>query len=602
MRNPKTFTLIQDFKNTLKINIKNQQPELKINAFVFGLYVILTLIMVWLPLSIDLRKTYIGQGEVVWWSNLFWWAEYTISHLMNPFHNSLVFYPIGMDTLDSILPIFLFVPITYIFGSVLSYNIYVLSSFFLAGYGMFILSKYIYKDIYASFIVGLIFAFFPFHFGASISHVHSFSIMWIPFFVYYLLKMYDSPTKTNIFLASLFFAMNALTSWTIAVMLSIFCIIYAIYYRNKTFSKNFFSKLLMFIVLSVCLMFPALLLIVKNVADNENMVLPLVSFLTFSADIVGFVLPSPFNPILGDFSNQFYSTFTGNYTENVVSIGYSVLILAFIGIYNYKQEKFNRFALLSFISFLIISLGPALHINGNIRFTEHELTIMLPGILTYFIPVFNMIRVPSRYHIMTMFSISLICGYGLQYIFEKLAKSNKNKIIACCLISCLILFEFSAVIPTQEVKQTPDFYYSITKTNNDPIIEIPVIRSPLESPYGAIMMYYYEYQKIHGKPIMGGYFNRVNVIYESFMEQDPNLQPLFNGPDEEALKNTIFDPTYLTSNYNVSYIVIHKSFLSEVEVNSFVSYLGDDYSIDNSVKSDKLIIYNLNNNSTKKKL
>ncbi len=571
----------------------------KTNIFVFGLYFILTLLMVWLPLSIDLRTTYIGHGEVVWWSNLFWWADYAVTHFINPLHNNWVFYPLGMDMVDSIFPVFVFIPITHVFGSILSYNLYVLSTFFLAGYGMYILSIYIYKNEYVAFILGLIFAFFPFHFGASLGHLHTFSIMWIPFFAYFFLKMYDRPKNVNIFFASLFFAINALTSWSIAVMLTIFCIVYSISYRKKSFSKNFYPKLLIFALVSICLIVPGLFLIVKNIATNENMILPLTSFIEYSADFIGFFLPSPFHPILGDISNHFYTKFTGNYSENIVSIGYTVILMTLLGAYSYRKEKFNQFAIFCFILFFVLSLGPVLHVFGQIYFTEENLTIMLPGIICKYIPVLNMIRVPSRYDIMIMFSISLISGYGLKYLFEKVTNTNKDKVILCCLISCLILFEFMAVLPTQDIKETPDFYYTIGENGSGSIIEVPIIRSPLDSPGGPTMMYYYEYQKVHSQPIIGGYFNRINVVYADFINQDPILKPFFNAPTKDITKDPDFNPSYLINNYDVSHVIIHEDFLTKEEIASYRKYLGNEYIYDNSVTSDKLIIYDLNKISTK---
>jgi hypothetical protein len=555
--------------------------------------------MVWLPLSIDLRKTYIGHAEVVWWSNLFWWAEHTLSHLANPFHNDLVFYPLGMDIVDSIFPIFVFAPVTHIFGSVVSYNLYVLSTFFLAAYGMYILSAHIHENKYVAFISGLIFAFFPFHFGASLGHLHTFSIMWIPFFVYFFLRMYEKPSYSNIFFAGLFFAINALTSWSIAVMMTIFCMVFVISYRERTFSEQFLSRLWIFILVAICFTLPGLILIVKNIVTNENMLQPLGSFITFSADIFAFFLPSPFHPILGRFSEQFYSQFTGNLSENVVSVGYSVALLALIGILAYRKEKLNRFALVSLIIFFILSLGPVLHILGQIHFTEAGLTVMLPGILTKYIPVLNMIRVPSRYDIMVMFCISIIGGYGSKYLFDRITRTNKEKIALCCLISCIILFEFISVIPAQDVKETPDFYHTIAENNSGSIIEIPIIRSPLDSPHGPIMIYYYEYQKTHGHPVLGGYFNRVNTVYEDFILKEPVLKPFFTAPSQDILKDPSFNPGYLNYNYNVSYIIIHQDFLTDDQTKSFTDYLGDDYIIDDSVDSDRLIIYSVKNLSSK---
>lgn len=571
----------------------------KINLLALGLYCALTYAMVYLPVSIDLSKTYLGNYEVVFWSNYFWWFDYAITNSLNPLHHSFIFYPLGLDMIDSILPQLLFVPVTHFLGSVISYNIYVLSTFVLAGYGMFLLTNYLLKDPYAAFISGIIFAFFPFHFGASFGHVHTFSIMWIPFFVLFFHKIYEESKGLNVFLAALFFAINALTSWTIAIMLAIFCLLYIGWRIKDTITKEFIPKLSAFSLIALVLIAPGLYLILKNMLTNEHMVQPLDSFITYSADILGFIVPSPCHPVLGVFSNPIYANFTGNYSENIVFIGYTALLLAIIGIYSLVQSNPGKFILICTGVFFILSLGPVLHIFGIWQFTDYNLTVMLPGIVTKYIPFLNMIRVPSRYNIMFMFFISLIAGYGFKCLIEKISENKLNKYVLCAVISVILAFEFVAIIPVQDVKSVPDFYYSISHDDKAPIMEIPIIRSPLDETWagGGTMISYYEYQKTYQRPFMGGYFNRINPVYAEYMETDPVLTYLYFGIEDIIQSQTSSKLPYLRQNYNISYVVLHKNYLDEENLDALVAYLGEMYTIDTSVQSDQLIIYSTDTDS-----
>lgn len=565
----------------------------KINFLAFGLYCVLTYLMVYLPVSIDLSKTYLGGGEVVVWSNYFWWFDYALTNSLNPLHHSLVFYPLGLDMVDSIFPQLLLVPVTHFFGSVVSYNLYVLSTFVLAGYGMFLLANYLLKDPHAAFIAGIIFAYFPFHFGASFGHLHTSSIMWIPFFVLFFHRMYEEPRGLNILLASLFFAMNALTSWTIAVMLAILCLLYMGYRIKDTISKEFLPKIGIFSLISLALIAPGLYLILKNMLTNEHMFHSLGNFITYSADLLGFIVPSPIHPVLGGFSNQIYSNFTGNYSENIVFIGYTVLLLAIIGTRSLMKSKPGRFILICTGAFFILSLGPVLHIFGVWQFTNYNLTIMLPGIITQYIPFLNMIRVPSRYDIMVMFCFALMAAYGFKRLIKAIPKSNLNKYALCAVISAILIFEFVAVLPIQDAKVTPQFYYTLSYDDKTPIMEIPLIRSPLDKTNGGnTMISYYEYQKTHQRPFMGGYFDRVNPVYAEYMDMDPVLRNLYFGK-EEIIQPLIPDkPAYLRYNYNISHVVLHKNYLDKDDLDLLIEYLGDSYTVDTSVQNDQLVIYN----------
>ncbi|RQD84646.1 hypothetical protein D5R95_05670, partial [Methanosalsum natronophilum] len=581
---------------SLKIQGKKFLSKNKINFFVLGLYILLTYIMVYLPVSIDLSKTYLGHGEVVFWSNYFWWFDYAVTNGLNPLHHSYIFYPLGLDLVDSILPPFLFIPITHIFGSILSYNLYVLCTFILAGYGMFLLAKYLFEDPHAAFIAGIIFAFFPFHFGASMGHIHTLSILWIPFFVLFFFKMYEDPNRTNILLASLFFAMNALSSWTIAVMLGIFSLMFMIYQKRQTISRDFLPKLGLFFLVSILFSAPGLYYMLKNMLINEHMIKSLNDYIYYSADIVAFFIPSPLHPLLNPITDPIYSNFTGNYSENIVFIGYTVLILSIIGMRVWMKDSFGKFILICTGVFFILSLGPVLHFFGVWQFTEFNLTIMLPGVVTYYVPFLNMIRVPSRYSIMIMFFISLIAAFGFKYLTEKFSGEKGKKFALCSIIVIMILFEFITILPVQDVKSTPDFYYSISNDDDAPIMEIPFIRlsgSPLDQTKGiTTMMTYYEYQKTHQRPIFSGYWSRMDHIYYSFIKEDPVLFYVLYG-SEDIIQSSISDKlAYLKYNYNISYVILHKNYLDENNLDTLITYLGDSYTVDSSVQDDQLIIYN----------
>lgn len=580
------------------------------HAIPFMLYVFVTILMVIVPIGFDITRTYIGQNEVVLWSNYFWWFDYSMVSLStNPLYNSYIFYPLGLDMMDCIFPLALFIPITHFFGSVASYNLYVLSSFILAAYGTYLLVKYLLNDSYIAFVSGLIFAFCPYHFSAVFGHVHTFSIMWVPFFVMFFLKMYDQPTLIHVILSSVFFALNGLTSWTVAVMLSLFMLVFLIVNYKTLFTKTHLHNLMIFGIISSIFMGPGLYLMLKNYFSNEHMIVPLSSFIYFSADILGFIIPSPRHPLLGAISNNVYSNFGGNYSENIVFMGYSVMFLSFIGITRlWKNERLRLFAI-SLIVFFVLALGPVLHINGQWQFTERKLYMILPGVITFYLPFVNMIRVPSRFDAMVMFCLAIISGYGISSIFIKNHVKRTGKLLICLALSTIILLEFAAVLPTQTVKSIPDFYYNASQDTNYSIIELPIIRSTIDGTitYGTVgaetMNRYYEYQKIHHGRIFGGYFGRVNPDYEKMAESDPVLNYLYNGKNDIIKSNPVADKlSYLKNRYGLNYIVLHEALLQPEIKDKIISYLGNSYYTDDSVRSDPLIIYSSRNLNTSNKI
>lgn len=568
------------------------------NSIPLLLYVLITLFMVCVPIGFDFTTRYIGSGEVVLWSNYFWWFDYSLTHLLaNPLHNSYLFYPIGLDMIDCILPLILFVPVTHFFGSVVSYNLYVLLSFILAAYGMYLLGDYLLEDKYVAFISGIIFAFSPFHFASAIGHLHTLSIMWIPFFVLFLFKMSEEPKQLNTLLCGIFFSVIALTSWTIAVMASIFLLVYLIINR-KLLDKKYSINLIIFCAISFVIMSPGLYLMLENYLNNEHIIKSIGDFVYNSADILGFVIPSPLHPFLGGISsnNIIYSQLNGNYSENIVFVGYIVIILSIIGFVHCRKDHNAKLFITSLCLFFILSLGPVLHIGSQWKFTEMNLTIMLPGVITSYLPILNMIRVPSRYDIMVMFCLAIIAGYGIKSIFVKYNINKTARMMLSASLALIILFEFSAVMFTMEVVPIPNFYHNISNISNggdQSIIELPIIRSGLEciDPYGSVMVNYYEYQKVHHKKLFGGYFDRLNPIFAQFAQSDPVISFLYSGQEDIFLEPISRPLSYLRDKYGVEYVVLHENLLSPEILNRLIRYLGNSHIIDNSVSSDRLIIY-----------
>lgn len=282
-------------------------------------------------------------------------------------------------------------------------------------------------------------------------------------------------------------------------MASLFFAVYLIVNFQIIKKINNLSNLLLFVVTSSVLISPGLYYIVKNIINNKFLSFPLDNFIQYSADLCGFIIPSPIHPIFSPLTLPIYSRFTGNFSENIVFIGFTVLVLSFAGVlYCRKSEKIQPYMITLIISFFF-ALGPLLQINGK-KFSD----FYLPGILSYFTPVFNMIRVPSRYDILIMFCLSVIAAYGIKYLFEKYQLLKSHQVVGCLVIGFLILFEFSAIIPTQDVVATPLFYTTLSAdTENYRIMDIPAQGSSFMRGDGGLR-YYDEYQKVHHKQVYRG--------------------------------------------------------------------------------------------------
>lgn len=559
---------------------------LRIKGHIFFGYVFLTLLLTY-PAFLKINTHIIGHGDAIGWIGFFSWFDIAIFDLgVNPLHNSYVFYPIGMDIVNTGFVGIILAPITHIVGPIASYNLYVLSTFIFAGFGTYLLVKHLTNDEYASFIAGIIFAFSPVHFAHALGHMHIMSIQWIPFFVLYLIKMFESVEKKNIYYCALFFSLIATTSWTMAVISLIFSMIF-IYdviskYRNNKLLFSFFKRMLIFLAISLVLIIPFAFILIKNMVANPAMVKPLMDKIVYSADVMGFFIPSPHHPIFGVYTIPIYRQFTGNFSENTVYIGYTTLFFASYAFLKIKNNKYIKLFSISSLIFFVLSLGPVLHIYGKYRFTEHNLTLMLPQMLLNYMPVLSMIRCPSRISIMLMLMLAVLGGYGISEFFKKIANPKKKQIFAI-LITLLIISEFAFVLPSTEAK-APEFYQSISNDGGDyAILELPIGYSP---PAPHHLPIYHFYQSVHEKKLVGGAASREGIYFRSFIRNSP-LQPFWQFETTEDIITTTNHTKSALSYYNIRYVILHKNIIKDQYINNSyilmetifdnISYYEDDY-------------------------
>ncbi len=584
------------------------QPWAKLtrpHLWILAVYSGLTFVMVYLPVSINITTTYLGHGEVVFWSNYFWWFEYAISNSLNPLVHTYIFHPLALPMSDGILPFLLFTPITRFFGSIVSYNLYVLFTFAMSGYGMFALAKFLLKDSHAAFIAGVVFAFFPFGFGAAFGHLHTYSIMWVPFAVLWLCKLYEKPSAKNAVWLGVFLVLSALTSSTVTVMLALFMLIFVVVFFRQTLSRKILQYMAVAVFAAAILTLPVLHDFVREVVQNPHMGKPLHSFVTYSADLLGFIVPSPIHPVFGSATDQVYRLFTGNYSENIVFMGYLVILLSSVGALSWWRQTHGKVMILASLIFFVLSLGPVLHVRGIWQFTHLDLTVMLPGVLAYSLPILDMIRVPSRYVIMLMFTIALMAGYGWRSALRRFGADSQrritgSKMLLTAVVVAFVLFEYAAVLPTQDAVPVPDTYSSIREDHRGgSVLEIPLCL--LGGGFNhhqtmQTMIRYYEYQKTHERPIWGGYWSRSTPMYLDYLASDPVLSHLavasgYQDIIELGELGTTNVLSYLRQKHDVAYVIVHKTLLPSEDVQSIVHLLGDGYIEDRSSPNDHLFVY-----------
>src|SRR5258707_966352 len=123
--------------------------------------------------------------------------------LTNPLHfaNANAFYPYANSLAFSetlIGQAILVAPVIWLTDNpVLAYNLLLLGSFVLCGWGMYLLAKELSGSRIAGLVAGVIFAFFPHRFG-QLSHLHLLTAQWMPFCLLFLRRLLFSNQRSAI--------------------------------------------------------------------------------------------------------------------------------------------------------------------------------------------------------------------------------------------------------------------------------------------------------------------------------------------------------------------------------------------------------------------
>lgn len=574
-------------------------------------YFLLTLVLTY-PLILNFTTHVAGDGSddpaLAW--NL-WWVPYSLLNLgSSPIYTNYMFFPIGLNlgfyTL-TYLNAFLAIPFQFAFGIIPAANINLILSFALSGFGAYLLVTYLLNRtrmnaeergnetnprilrlsasnfFFAAFAAGLVYAFSANKFlYASLGQFNIASSQWIPFYILFLLKIFDSPKPPFKygFLLGLFLLAQALSEFIFASFLILFSIAYVIYKIIATRGKieNQKSKIINLILASLVFLIPMLPILAAMISDTlteGDFIQQGLGFSNiFSADLVGFFVPSQLHPLFGSLVSRFSFPYI-----NFMYLGFTALALAILALWKVKPARIWGFW---FLLFALISLGPTLRVNGA------EFDLPMPFDVLLEIPLIKGNRYPSRWSVMLTLSLAVLVGYGLAYCLSRIANSRwqmadgKKKIIVGGLLSvvCLLfLFEhLSTPLPLSNL-QVPEIYSQIAREpGNFSVMEIPLAwrngfrvtgsyRADSQAPIDRIFMYAQFYQTTQQHPILNGNTSRNPELKFQYFTETPVLSTLLaiQTGQEPEFKTGIdkdFAPMLLRF-FNTRYVIWHTPFEKE---------------------------------------
>lgn len=576
----------------------------KDHAIALGVYSLLTVLFLY-PYLLN-PNGFNGAGDDAVYANAFWWFKRCLLEFKNPFYSDYLFYPDGMSLTFHTTTYSNFVftlPINFIWGVNAAVNASYVLGFIVCGYFTFLLVHDLTSSKSAAIVAGLIFSFSPFHFFHARGHLQMATLQWLPLYFLMLKRALEAQRFVYSLYAGVALGLIILTDQlqTICTVLASVLIIATVF--NAT-EKNVIKILkavrqlsIIAVVASACssfYLFPVLKDILKNRSATRVGVMEHGGANMFSADLLGFLLPG-FHRWWG----SIFSSFNLG-RDSVVYLGVVTVALALFGVWKRRDDLIVRCAVAVALCFWVMSLGTFLHINGSWIFTD--MRIPLPYLAMTDIPLIGENRTPCRFHLMTIFAVALLAGYGFRELSDRLATLSKQwHMLALGAVPLLIMLD--TLPPTQNpgTMNVPPIFSEIAKDRDIySILELPLSRWSAIYRNGSgnpsSLMYY---QTIHGKPIFSGLASRLPPEDLDFKDPILNLlveisaydngllaqKKLASASDVESYRQLgrmlIPRRVAFLRKYNIRYIMLHAPLTGSTESKAFLeSFMEKEFRTD----------------------
>jgi len=392
-----------------------------------------------------------------------------------------------------------------LFSFVKTYNLSIVLNFFWAALGMFFLARSFRLNSVSSLISSITFSLSSFFVCHITHHGILATSAWLPFLFLSFKKYVQTEKYQYLILTSIIIGIETLTGYFQLIFYSVFIIfIFFLFYKKSikmSFGKLIFSyslSLFLGLLLGAIQILPTLELVNQSTRQKGLSHIALDSLPYNPRNLISFIFPY----IFGDPGLGTYPRFGGSWGMFWENTGYVGLITLVLAAFSLKIVKKNKTILWLWMLFFI-SIFLALGKYG-------------PLFWIYYLPGFNMFRVTGRFLLFVVFFISLIAGFGLDYIGKEL-KNIRLK------ISFYIIIFFSLVIDLFLFGYS---YNPVTRASL--ILEKPPIVKYLEKKMDdgkifsvAAFLTYDEINK-------NGWRNNLSAILNHKNALDPNINMIWN--------------------------------------------------------------------------
>jgi hypothetical protein len=470
------------------------------------------------------------------------------------------------------------VPLQSFLSALAAYDVTILLSFVLAGLAMHLLASAFTRSWVACFIAGLVFSLSTYHFGRATMHLGLLTLQMLPFCAWRLVLFVRTPSWRNALLAG---AATGLVPWADVYYGAYFLVTFgaglavAIVLRDRRWPLRPRNLGLAgaAVALAAVVALPAVYAYFLAPADVRAGVAAeagLASKLSLSADLAGFLLPDPYNPLLGGVFERLFHAQPVFPTRSVF-LGYPAMALSLAALLLRGGRTRATFAWLALgVAGGVLALGPELRVVGR-------WIVPLPAYdLVFGLSVLHNFRAPAVLAAVAQLSISVVAALGAAALLAALARSARQRaaigtgLVALVLVGLAPSTISAYGIASFDVPQPAVYERIAASPDGGLLLDVPT--------YIASAQYF---QTVHGKPLVGGILPREPARSLTAMDEVPYVWLLNSWlplpandtapvPAGSAPADVIPLPGFAEGlrRHGISWVVLHRFLCADPAVNT----------------------------------
>ena len=471
------------------------------------------------PLILELPNAIYGRpGDSVGAISEMWWFSYALHHGQPLLYNNLVGVPLGSgweNIYFDVLQVGLLMPLGFVLGPTVAYNLAVLSSFPLTAWVTYLLARRLDLSRLASAFAGLAFAFMPYHQEKAMVHLMHAHMELFPGFLYFAVRWRQTGAWWCALAAG---AVLGLTLWTDPTMTYIASILVLAFFVTSLIARprrlawgphlRAHAAGALSAIAVGALFVPPVVLVASHGGAGRGGSLSaqfdatqrsVTELVTYSARIKEFLQPWHANPLVPQSLKtwEFATLHGSNYAENALTIGFTVLVLAVVGIFAFRRTYAVLLGLAIVVAGYLMTQPPERTLAG--------ITIIGPShFLFRWLPIF---RVYSRFGMLVLFGAALLAGFGFMYLQARL-QGRRQWLLALPFL--LVAVEFNG-LPQAHVLQllpAPAEYTWLRDQPPGTLIEYPIAVQTTDAAVGTKIeeegRNYAYYQQVHEHAMFNG--------------------------------------------------------------------------------------------------